>query len=104
MPPQQQQQGPCLLVFGIILAALGFVFDVWFLIGVGVFLFIIGICVISQEANKAKTQTAPEPVAQPAVQPAAQPAPQPRLDQKFCPHCGAKTTGEICSSCGSKID
>ena len=105
--PQQQNQGQCILVMGIVLLALGVIFWVWFLIGIGGFLFIIGICVISQQ-QKAASQPAPQPVAQPAaqlaVQPVAQPAPQPHLEQKFCPHCGAKTSGDICSDCGSSID
>jgi len=110
--PQQQEQGPCILVVGIVLGVLGFAFNVWFLMGIGGFLFIIGICIIIQEANKVKTESAPQPVAQPVAQPAPQPvaqpvpqpAPQHRLEQKFCPHCGAKASGDICSDCGSPID
>ncbi len=117
---EQQEQGPCVLLFlAIVLGVLGFVFNVWFLIGVGGFLFILGICLIIQEANKPKTtvaqptsqpaqqpvaQPAPQPTPQPAPQPTPQPAPQPQMEQEFCPHCGAKTTGKYCTQCGSEID
>jgi len=98
--PQQQQQGPCMLVFGIVLMAIGFVWF-WPMMLFGGFLFIMGICIITQEANKAKAQT----TAEPAAQPAAQPAPAPVIEaHKFCPHCGAKTTGKYCTSCGAEID
>ncbi|MEE9574042.1 MAG: hypothetical protein V3W20_13390 [Candidatus Neomarinimicrobiota bacterium] len=101
MPQQQQEkQATCFLVMGIVLAALGFYFWVWFLMAIGGFLFIMGICLIIQLANKPKTTEA-----QPAAQPVAQPAPAPINEAHlFCPHCGAKTTGKYCTSCGSEID
>ena len=34
--PQQQNQGQCILVMGIVLMALGVIFWVWFLIGIGI--------------------------------------------------------------------
>ena len=104
---QQQDQGPCFLVIGIVFFIVG-LWWLWPLAFIGGLFFFIGLCIICQEQNKAKTQPAPEPVAQPAAQPVAQPvaqpAPQPHLEQKFCPHCGAKTIGDICSDCGSPID
>ena len=105
----QQQQGPCFLVMGIVLMVVGF-WWFWPLAVMGGIFFIIGICVISQEANKAKAQTQPaQPVSQlatqPVSQPVAQPAPAPVTETaRFCPHCGAKTTGSYCSECGSEID
>ena len=106
--PQQQEQGPCMVVFGIVLMAVGFLWW-WPIMVFGGFLFIMGICMITQEANKAKTQTtdqpAAQPVAQPAPQPVAQPAPAPIIEaHRFCPHCGAQTTGKYCTTCGSEID
>ena len=121
---EQQEQGPCVLLFlAIILGVLGFVFNVLFLMGVGGFLFILGICLLIQAANKPKTtetqlisqpaqqtiaqpapQTTPQLAPQPVPQPAPQPAPQLQMEQKYCPHCGAKTTGKYCTECGSEID
>ena len=113
---EQQEQGPCILLFlAIMLGAIGFFFNVLFLMGVGGFLFLIGICLIIQEANKPKstgTQPTSQPIQQPIThqapqpisQPAPQPAPQPQMEQKYCPHCGEKTTGKYCTQCGSEID
>lgn len=117
--PQQQEQAPCFLVIGIVFFVVGVVWF-WPLAVFGGLFFIIGICIICQEQQKATAKAAPQtltqpvaqptpqPVAQPAPQPVAQPAPQsapqPQMEQKFCPHCGAKTTGKYCNECGSEID
>ncbi|MFX1392042.1 MAG: hypothetical protein ACFFAH_00575 [Promethearchaeota archaeon] len=114
--PQKQEQGPCFLVMGIVLGAVGFLWW-WPLMFLGGFFFIMGICIIIQEANKPKTQTTAQPTAEPVAQPAPQPVSQPISQpeprsvpvqmpeyHKFCPHCGAPATGRFCSDCGTEID
>jgi len=102
--PQQQQQGPCFLVMGIVLLVVGF-WWFWPLAVMGGIFFMIGICLISQQSKTTASQTAQQTAQQPVAQPVAQPAPvQIPESHQFCPHCGAQTKGKYCTACGSEID
>ncbi len=93
----------CFCMMGIMVAVIGFMFSIWFMIIVGGFFVFLGICSMSQGSKKK-----PQPFV--SQQPTPQPSPQtavveqPPEAHRFCPHCGASTTGKFCTECGSQIE
>ena len=110
--PKNQDPGACIVIVGIVIVVADvLVFYTSFLIFVGIFIVLMGIC-SSGGFNKRKSQTQSNQITETQnSKQFVQEAPQrirkieePNKVHKLCPHCGARTTQDVCPECGSKID
>ena len=113
---EENQQGPLLLVAGIVLIIIDWTLLAWFpslmLTYVGICLICSGCCRTSRASRGGYSSSYKAPQYSPAPAPAPQqpayiPAPAPQtVEEKasYCPNCGATVKGNFCPECGSQID